>query len=110
MSYYTVSLLDDLREYVGEPIKIHCGYEQRENNSHHTFGTAIDCSCPNISLFDFFLAASRFVGWGGIGVYPKWNNPGLHLDTRSYDKKTRAYWSRIDNNYLPLTVDIFIGV
>lgn len=55
MSYKLLLLLDNLREFIGRPIIIHCGYEERNNNSYHYRGMAIDCH-SDIGLFDFYTA------------------------------------------------------
>lgn len=67
--------------YKDANIVIHCGYEERKLGGYHPMGMAVDCHCTGISLMDFYLSAERFQ-FGGIGVYPNWNNPGLHLDIR----------------------------
>lgn len=101
MEYDLVKTLDDLRDFIGFPINIHCGYEDRKNNSQHCFGTAVDCHAKNLSLFEFYTAASRFE-FNGIGIYPFWNNPGLHLDIRTSGH--RAIWGKdIVGDYVPIS-------
>lgn len=104
MAYELLILLDNLREYLRKPIIIHCGYEDRQNDSYHCKGMAVDCHCPEIALLDFYTEASRFP-FQGIGVYPWWNNPGLHLDIRPEDNKGyRSLWGSTSNQiYVPLT-------
>lgn len=98
--------LDALREFIGHPINIHCGYEERKYFSYHNEGKAVDCSCPGINIVDFFLAASRFKVFTGIGIYPYWNKPGLHLDCRNLDK-FRAIWaSTVKGKYQHLTSEL----
>jgi len=102
--------LDALREFVGHPIRIHCGYEERGGTSLHNFGKAVDCSCAAINVVDFFLAASRFSFFSGIGIYPFWNSPGLHLDVRK-DNKFRSLWaSTVKNKYQNLTSELLKSV
>lgn len=92
MSYLLLLSLDNLREYIGAPIVIHCGYEDRGNDSYHCKGMAVDCHAKGLSLYDFYFASTRF-SFHGIGVYPKWNNPGLHLDIRPVHRyEGRAFW------------------
>ena len=55
MNPILVKTLDKLRDKVGKPIKIHCGYESRDANSQHSLGNAVDCHCEGIKLVDFFL-------------------------------------------------------
>ena len=94
MSYLLLLTLDNLREFIGLPIVIHCGYEAggHSENSYHYKGMAVDCHAKDLPLADFYFAATRF-GFHGIGVYPWWNNPGLHLDIRpSHPFTGRAFW------------------
>ena len=92
MDYDLIYGIDLLRQYIKKPIIIHCGYEKRSGSSYHNTGEAIDCHCKDINLIDFFIGASRFACFRGIGIYPNWNNPGLHLDTRR-DGDFRALWT-----------------
>lgn len=61
-------------------IIIHCGYEYRDTGGYHPKGMAVDIHASGINLIDFYLIAEKSDLFGGIGIYPKWNNPGLHLD------------------------------
>lgn len=108
MSYRLLILLDNLREFLERPIVIHCGYEDRQNSSYHCRGMAVDCHC-DLNLFDFFNAALRFE-FIGVGVYPWWNNPGLHLDVRPLDiGAPKAMWGSIDQGvYTGVTEDLFL--
>ena len=73
--------LDKLRAYVGRTISVHCGYEPRPTGQHPT-GCASDIHIQGLHVVDQFLAAQRFAEFTGIGVYPDWTQPGLHLDSR----------------------------
>ena len=93
--------LDDLRPYTKRPIIIHCGYELRKRGGQHPIGTAVDLHIENMSLFDQFIAALRF-GFVGIGVYPLWKHPGLHLDMR-INVPHRQLWGCIGSRqYVPI--------
>lgn len=83
MSYQLLITLDNFRGYIDVPIIIHCGYETdgHSENSYHYKGMAVDCHAKGIDLYDFYFAATRFQ-FNGIGIYPWWNSPGLHLDVR----------------------------
>lgn len=83
MSFELLVKLDALRCYIGHPIIIHCGYASKghSKNSMHYTGQAVDIHIVDISIVEAWLAAERF-DFGGIGVYPRWGNPGLHLDVR----------------------------
>jgi len=93
MDYCLLVALDALREYVGKPIVIHCGYEARQTGGQHPLGRAVDCHIVGMSLFDQYMNASRFSVFTGIGVYPWWNSPGLHLDNREIPPlNPRSLW------------------
>jgi hypothetical protein len=88
--------LDALRALLGVPIQVHTGAivasRQETSDSQHPHGRAVDCSAPALSLLEFWLFAERFPAFRGIGLYPHWHNPGLHLDTRP--TTVRARWWR----------------
>ena len=105
MDYRLLKALDRLRAYADKPIMIHCGYESRPMG-YHPRGMAVDCHIVGLSLFDQFILALRFKDFTGIGVYPFWNNPGLHLDIR--EVPIRAVWGSTGRGeYTALTVDLF---
>lgn len=109
MNPVLIQTLDKLRDKIEKPISIHCGYERRNTGGQHTLGNAVDCHCNGLSLVDFFLEASRFPEFKGIGVYPLWNNPGLHLDVRN--KPIRAIWGCVaPKQYVDLNRDFFMNI
>lgn len=81
--------LDELRKNIGKPIHINNAYSisGHSSNSYHYKGMAADIHIKNMSVIDQFIWASRFDVFNGIGVYPNWNNPGLHLDIRPFKDK-----------------------
>ncbi len=102
MSPKLIFELDALRAYIKKPIHVLCGSQGIHKGDTHKNGLAVDIVCPSFakSLFNFFIAASRF-NFSGIGIYPHWvyNNVrcgGLHLDVRDMsiytEKISRAYW------------------
>ena len=92
MSRGLIYALDAFREYLGKPIIIHCGWEERETGFHPT-GNAVDLHIQGLSVFDQFMEAQRFDMFTGIGLYPWWNNGGLHLDNRVIGiYRPRAIW------------------
>jgi len=98
MDFRLLKTLDRLRAFVGHPCIIHCGTQgQHSPNSLHYQGLAVDCHFVNVSLIDQWLAAERFSEFTGIGLYPEWQNPGLHLDIRKTNIRTR--WIRIGGLY-----------
>jgi len=108
MEFYLVYLLDRLRFIIGKPIIIHYGTQGKHSpNSWHYVGKAVDFHAKGISLFQLFLSATRFP-FGGIGVYPFWDNPGLHVDTRPRPNgEPQARWGRINGEYIPLNEEFF---
>lgn len=95
--------LDDLRERVGVPIVIHPDTGGHVADSQHPY-KAVDCHAVGLSLGDFWLAAERDPWLRGIGVYPYWTTPGLHLDTRTSDLRAR-WWRDERGAYHPLSRD-----
>jgi hypothetical protein len=106
-----VFALDDLREWLGKPIHIHCAWEDRPG--YHGTGEAADIHIEGLSLIDQWIAVERFSQFNGIGLYPHWNNPGLHVDVRGRHKikSTHARWGAKSykgdngkwvNTYVPL--------
>ena len=105
MDYYFVHRLDQLRKMIGKPIVIHSSYRENDNNTHGR-GEAVDCHCIGLNVLDFFLLAEKSNLFTGIGVYPNWNNPGLHLDIRLGSSSRWGCWTPTDpkkkNIYVPL--------
>jgi uncharacterized protein YcbK (DUF882 family) len=92
MDYKLIIELDRLRQYIGQKIIIHCGYEPRDGAGYHPKGLAVDCHAEKMHPIEFFIAATRF-DFGGIGVYLWWSNPGLHLDKRPVRARAhRSIW------------------
>ena len=84
--------LDKLRELVGKPIVIHCAYAEsgHKKNSQHYLGKAADIHIVGMNVVDQYLAAEKLGLFRGIGIYPYWNNKGLHVDIRNKP----ARWGR----------------
>lgn len=102
--------LDEFREFVGKPIIIHCAYDKCGHtcNSQHYLGRAFDFHIKGMNWRDQYYAAVKFGKWTGIGVYPDWNNPGLHCDIRVLGKgKTFAKWTRWKGQYIGADEDTF---
>lgn len=81
MDYYLINRLDQFREMCGKPIIIHSSYRENDTGYHGT-GEAVDIHVKGMNVFDAYLLAEKSGFFNGIGVYPNWNNPGLHLDIR----------------------------
>ena len=87
--------LDALRELAGRPIIINSGYRPNDPGSTHKNGDAADIVITGLSVIDQFLLAEKTRLFSGIGVYPFWNRPGLHLDVRPLRANQHApRWGR----------------
>jgi uncharacterized protein YcbK (DUF882 family) len=56
----------------------------------HYVGKAADIHIVGMSLIDAYLAVEKLGLFNGVGLYPFWNNPGLHVDLR----QKPARWGR----------------
>lgn len=92
MNYELLQELDRLRSYVGRRLIVHCGYDDRRTGWHPK-GRAVDLHIEGLHPMEQYIAATRFRGFTGVGVYLWWNSPGLHLDNRPLPfHKPRAVW------------------
>lgn len=99
-----VFALDAFRKYVGRAVMIHCGTQGTHvDGSVHYLGKAVDLHVVGMHCFDAFIAATRFFQFHGIGLYPDWNNPGLHVDTRNIPEGFRALWMKKGGVYLDIS-------
>lgn len=85
--------LDKLRELLNVPCHIHSDYREGDSGFHGK-GLAVDVHFQGIGtpgskmrLFEIAIVA-RQMGFKGVGMYPYWNDPGLHLDLRT----NPTYW------------------
>lgn len=101
-----VYLLDDFRAAVGKPVILHevwASSGHLPGSSHYT-GDAVDCHVAELNLIDQWLAAERFP-FVGIGLYPFWVQPGLHLEVRpsgEVPSRGRRWWRDAEGRYRPL--------
>ena len=115
MDSQTIHLLDRMRDIEGARrniiITINCDYVPPSSGGHapnsmHYRGKAVDCvirdgrSRRPLPVVEQFLIAIRYQ-WTGIGFYPFWDDPGLHLDTRPGTRfSPRSMWWRdADGHY-----------
>ena len=97
-----VYLMDEMRKVAGRPIIIHVAWEPAGHveGSAHYLGLAVDFHFSGWPLLDQWLFVERFP-WEGIGVYPHWNTPGLHVDL--YRNKPfrdgRRWWRDVKGKY-----------
>jgi hypothetical protein len=102
MHYELLQELEHLRRYVGQRIIVHCGFDVRPTGWHPK-GRAVDLHIEGLHPMEQYIAATRFRGFTGIGVYLWWNSPGLHLDNRPLPiTKPRAVWGSTSKGiYVP---------
>lgn len=79
--------LDNFREALGKPVAISkaAGSLIRfdiDSESQHVFGRAADIVLPEGPDIQTAYNVAKSCGFTGIGVYPDWYIPGLHLDIR----------------------------
>lgn len=98
--------LDALREFVGRPLVVHVGFAVagHSSGSQHYLGNAADFHIEGLTLLEQFLAAERF-NFAGIGLYPFWEQLGLHCDVRPLTaRQPGPRWLRDEKGtYLALT-------
>jgi hypothetical protein len=87
---------------------IHCGYEMSGHNpnGYHPKGMATDFHIVTKLMFweqvdalEDIFAEMEVVQFIGFGIYPDWNSPGCHLDSRGEIGR----WGRIGDEYVKLT-------
>jgi len=106
MQTETLQILDAMIERANYVMqwKFHINSSYREGDpKSHGKGQAIDGyfykDVPSdVPLADQLIFALQF-NWKGIGYYPHWNTPGIHIDNRDGIAwtKRRAIWRREKN-------------
>lgn len=97
-----ITKLDTYRAMVGKPIIIHSDYRPGDKKQHGK-GLAIDFHVKGMKVLDQFFYAERSGLFVGIGIYPYWNNPGLHVDIR--EEGTARWGCDQKGDYVALTSD-----
>jgi hypothetical protein len=92
MWVHLIYYLDEFRRDLESPLHIHCGWEERDTGWHPR-GAAADLHSNVFHYKELAFRAMRFP-FTGIGLYPFWNNKGLHLDVRPRpkDSKIKMWW------------------
>lgn len=102
----TLRQLDSMRDTLkGKVITINSDYRPGDKGWHGR-GKAIDCviryrdTRQPLPIAEQLGIAIKFF-WSAIGIYPFWNNPGLHLDTRPLGRFDRRpmWWRDKDGEY-----------
>jgi hypothetical protein len=84
-------------------------------DSMHYMGKAVDCVIRDAATRQPFPIVEQFLMalgwcWSGIGFYPHWHSPGLHLDTRPVTRMMpRALWWRDAEGFYHHVKDYLLG-
>ena len=90
------------------PIIIHCSYEltgHSDDSYHHRNGRScasdwhFDTDAPfaeQIKMQKYALLDLRLTEYVGLGIYPEWNSPGFHVDSRGH----KSRWVKIGTDYI----------
>ena len=97
-----ITKLDTYRAMVGKPIIIHSDYRPGDKKQHGK-GLAIDFHVKGMKVLDQYFYAERSGLFVGIGLYPYWNSPGLHVDIR--EEGTARWGCDQKGGYVALTSD-----
>ena len=117
ISWDVVMLMDEMRDAAGVPVTIHVAWDNNghvNDSSHYTtqrdFACAVDFHFKGWQLLDQWLFAERFP-WNGIGIYPFWTYPGLHVDLRrlgrDHPSLGKRWWRDSEGYYKPLDRELF---
>jgi len=108
MNELLIYTIQEMRNYVGRRINIHSGY-RGGTTGYHPLYMAADIDIEGISVIDQYLIAERFDAFNGVGVYPKWNAPGIHVDVRPFSKLAiDSRWGCFeDGKYVKLNGEFF---
>ena len=115
-----LTLLDRMRHDEGSRhgiiITVNADYATtgHSNNSRHYWGDAFDIvirdeiSRRPVPLLAQMVMAARYT-WGGIGIYPYWNEQGIHVDRRPWTVfSRRAFWYRNRDGHYDKMENFFI--
>lgn len=95
-----VTLLDDIRHQLGQPMRVNSGYRTKEHNtavggapaSAHTKGLAADIHCPTYGYLLNLVSIASKNGVQRIGTYWTGNSYFVHLDL-DYSKGHQKGWA-----------------
>jgi len=111
IDFNSLSMLDSMREKEKKIIIINSdfAFTGHSDNSMHYKGKAFDIVIKDkntkepLPIIEQFLIAIRYF-WTGIGFYPFWKVPGLHVDTRPLTLLDRraTWWKDKEGEYRPI--------
>jgi len=101
--------LDAMRKVVGQPFIIHESTEGTHDANLHGLGMAIDGHFIGLSAVEQYLYAEQW-NWPGLGFYPHWNDPGIHIDMRALaaDEKGARWWKDTHGGYQSITPGVIL--
>lgn len=101
-------MLDAMRHIIGRSFQIHASHATQGHSpdSAHYQGRAIDGHFDGLSVIEQYILAEQW-NWPGLGFYPAWNNPGIHIDTRFVEpyRKGARWWRDKDGIYHSVTME-----
>lgn len=105
-----VYMVDELASYIKSCYTstfciIHVAWDDtgHEQDSRHYEGRAVDLHFAGLPLFFQFNLAQQFA-FTGIGVYPFWRNPGLHLEIENMKPlRAKRWWRDANGEYRAIT-------
>lgn len=114
----TLTVLYLVRKEVGVPIIIKLAYEEsgHTENSYHYVGKAIDFHINNLPFLvavdsvERALRRLKLFNFVGLGIYPDWNSPGFHLDTRGHFARWSAQYHKKDGHLIQEYYGYDVGV
>ncbi len=110
IGFMTVDTLNLLNTMCGEAElknlwlhQINSDYRALPPTGQHPLGRAVDIvffekTPGDVAVDEQFKFALQYP-WGGIGVYPYWNAPGLHVDTRQGIDHIALWYQEKDKSY-----------
>jgi len=101
--------LDEMRRVIGRMFVVHESTGGEHTSEFHGLGKAVDGHFVGLSAIEQYLHAEHF-NWPGLGFYPHWHDPGIHVDTRGlgpYQKAAR-WWRNNQGVYNSITPGIIL--
>lgn len=107
MNSITLFELDRMRgeegKHAGIIITINSDFRPDDKRSHGS-GLAIDLVIRDketkepLPVLEQFFIAARY-NWKGIGMYPFWDTPGIHVDMQGLCARKRFWWRDVEGGY-----------